>query len=195
MAQHELNENELWLLSFYRSSEISGALFFGQLARSMRPGPIQRDLTKHFADESQHAWYWTDCIESLGAAPIRMSDAYQDQYVEAAGIPANLMEVLAITHVFERRVIGQYTRHTQVAGLAPPVADTLKRIMNDERWHLKWVGDALKQMESEYGAEQVRATIERCLAADRLVYEKTLSEHGDRIQHILDAGDDDTEDS
>ena len=57
-----LSENELWLLSFYRTSEISGSLFFGKLARTLRPGPIQIDMTKHFADEANHAWYWTECI-------------------------------------------------------------------------------------------------------------------------------------
>ena len=30
-----LPEHELWMLSFYRTSEISGALFFGRLARSL----------------------------------------------------------------------------------------------------------------------------------------------------------------
>src|ERR1043166_5120509 len=66
--QNPIGENELWLLSFYRTSELSGALFFGRLARALRAGPIQRDLTHHFADESQHAWYWTRCIAELGDA-------------------------------------------------------------------------------------------------------------------------------
>src|SRR5262249_37702424 len=46
-----VTENELWLLSYYRSSEINGALFFGRVARTIR-GPLQVDVTHHFADEA-----------------------------------------------------------------------------------------------------------------------------------------------
>ena len=69
-----ISENELWLLSFYRTSELSGALFFGRLARALRAGPIQRDLTRHFADESQHAWYWTRCIAELGGQKVETKE-------------------------------------------------------------------------------------------------------------------------
>ena len=33
-----------------------------------------------------HAWYWTDCIERLGAKPLKLDVAYQDQYLVAAGM-------------------------------------------------------------------------------------------------------------
>src|SRR5688500_8166637 len=85
-----LSENERWILSFYRTSEISGALFFGRLAKSMRPGTVQRDMTKHFSDEAMHAWYWTSCLERLGEKPLKLDQSYQDQYLLAAGMPANL---------------------------------------------------------------------------------------------------------
>ena len=58
-----MSENELWLLSYYRESEITGALYFGRLAKVLKPGPIQCDMTRHFADESMHAARWTACIE------------------------------------------------------------------------------------------------------------------------------------
>jgi hypothetical protein len=175
-----ISDDELWLLSFYRLSEINGALFFGRLARSVPPGPVQRDLTQHFADEAQHASYWTQCIDALGAKPIKLDHAYQDNYLAAAGIPANLMEVLAITQVFEARVIGSYTVHRRQAGLSQPIADTLTRIMKDEQWHLRWVGDALRALETEYGADHVAKTIERFRAADHEVYHK-VTESRERI--------------
>src|SRR3954468_19332221 len=106
------SENERWLLSFYRTSEINGALFFGRLARSMRSGPMQADMTKHFSDESMHSWLWTECMGKLGVNPIKLRDAYQDSYLEAGGMPMNMMEVLAVTLVFERRVVGQYVTHS-----------------------------------------------------------------------------------
>src|SRR5689334_4733896 len=92
-----IDPNTLWLLSFYRGSEISGALFFGRVARTLSASPIACELSRHFADESQHAWLWTDCIQQLGAKPLAIETVYQDRYLAAAGLPANLMEVLALT--------------------------------------------------------------------------------------------------
>ena len=180
-----LDENVLWILSFYRTSEISGALFFGRLAQSLRPGAIQRDLTRHFSDESLHARYWTDCIESLGARPLRLDRSYQDRYLEAAGLPVNIMEILAITHVFEKRVIGQYSIHSTVPGLLPPIQQTLRRIMEDEKWHIQWVGDALRSLEPTFGCDRVQSTLARYARADREVYEKTLDEHSQRLEGLI----------
>ncbi len=180
-----LNENELWLLSFYRTSEISGSLFFGRLARSMKPGPIQRDMTKHFADEALHAWYWTSCIEKLGAQPLKLTEAYQDQYLVAAGMPANLMEVLAITQIFEKRVINEYARHSRIPDVDPVVRETLDKITADERWHIEWVRKALGTMEADYGKELIEKTLKRFWQADRQVYSKTMKEHEERVQYLL----------
>ena len=180
-----LNQDDLWILSFYRTSEISGALFFGRLARSMRPGPVQRDMTKHFSDESLHAWYWTQCIERLGAQPLKLNESYQDQYLAEAGMPVNMMEILAITQVFERRVINQYARHQRVPSIQPEVQETLAKIMEDEKWHIEWIRDALRTMESEYGKETIETTLKRFSEADQRVYERTVNEHAERVQHLL----------
>ena len=180
-----LDENLRWLLSFYRTSEISGALFFGQLARTLRPSPIQCDMTRHFADEAQHARYWTECIERLGGEPQKLGTSYQDQYVAAAGMPVNLMEVLAITQVFERRVISQYALHLRLPDLPAPVAETLERIMHDERWHLEWIHAALEQMEPDYGRDEIAATLQRFTEADRAVYRNAVHEHAARIDHAM----------
>lgn len=180
-----MDENERWVLSFYRTSEISGALFFGRLARTLRPGRNQVDMSRHFAEEAMHAWYWTECMDRLGYEPLKLGDAYQDQYAAAVGIPVNLMEVLAITNVFERRVIRQYATHLRLPALDPVVKETLERIVKDEKWHLQWVSSALDAMEAEYGRETIDSTIERYLVADREVYEKTVNEHEQRINAML----------
>ena len=181
-----LSENDLWLLSFYRSSEINGALFFGRVARTLRGGPLQADVTHHFADEANHAKYWTRCIEDLGYNAEKLSGAYQDQYLEAVGLPANLMEVMAITQVFEKRVIGQYHRHLRAPDTHPRVRQTIETIMEDERWHVKYVRDALQEMAKKYGQELVDNTLARFTAADEEVYAKTLAEYGERIAFLGD---------
>ncbi len=180
-----LDENHLFLLSYYRTSEISGALFFGRLAKMMRPGPVQMDMTKHFADEAAHAHYWTDAIRRLGHEPLKLRDSYQDQYHEAIGLPANLMEVLAITQVFEKRVINAYARHERIPDLDPVVKSTIARIMDDEKWHIAWIKEALQRMEPEYGKDEIERTVRRYWEADKAVYEKTMQEHEQRISALL----------
>ena len=176
-------ENELWLLSYYRSSEINGALFFGRVARTVR-GPLQVDVTHHFSDEANHASYWTQCIANLGHTAIKQNRSYQDQYLEAVGAPASLMEVMAITQVFEKRVIGQYHRHLRLPGTHPEVRQTIERIMCDERWHVKYVREALGAMAGRYGAELIEETLARYTAADEEVYAKTLAEYGERVAFL-----------
>ncbi len=185
-SRSELSDDELFVLSYYRTSEINGSLFFGRLARTLKAGPIQHDMTKHFADEAQHAWYWTDCIERLDAKPIKQSSGYQDQYLEAVGIPANLMEVLAITLVFEQRVIHQYARHLKLPGLHPQIASAFGLIMEDEKWHQQWVREALAGMEDRYGKDHITDTIARNKAADREVYAKTLEEYDARLGFLFE---------
>jgi len=179
-------DSERWMLSFYRTSEITGALFFGRLAKSWPAGAMQADLTQHFSDESSHASLWTQALTTLGCKPDRIAVAYQDAYLEAAGLPMNAMEILAITQVFERRVMQQYARHSRLDGLHPVIADTLKTIMRDERWHIDWVGKALQDLEPKFGAERIRATLARYKRADAEVYARVLDEHRQRLGFLLE---------
>ena len=181
-----IDENLQWLLSFYRTSEINGALFFGQLARRLKPGDIQMDLTHHFADEAQHARYWTDTLHALGAEPLKIAECYQDRYLKEAGLPVNLMEVLAVTLVFEQRVIRQYHEHLSVTHTQlAPVAETLERIMADERWHIAWVRKALATKRERHGDECVDAAIARFRAADDHIYESLCNEHVERLEGVM----------
>jgi bacterioferritin (cytochrome b1) len=182
-----LNDNEQWIMNFYRISEISGAQFFARLARCLPAGPVTQDLTKHFADESMHAWYWTRAIGEMGYKTIRLQNAYQDAYLEAGGLPVNIMEVLALTNVFERRVISQYKKHLQVAQLAPVVHETIKTIMADEGWHIHWITQALKAMEDQFGKEHIDKTLARYKRADEEIYGALVGENQERLAFILDS--------
>ena len=156
-------------------------MFFGRLARTLPPGMIQSDMTQHFADEAQHAAFWTKCIRDLGAEPLRLAGAYQDQYLASTGMPANLMEVLAITQVFEQRVLRQYSHHVAMPDAPERVRSTLLTIMEDEKWHISWIRRELLQMEAQYGREEIEGTLRRMQAADREIYRKMTDEHAERV--------------
>lgn len=177
-------EAERWLLSYYRASEIDGALFFGRLAKVIRDPAVQFDLTRHFADESQHSRWWSDCMDDLGIRPMKVTSSYQDAYLEAGGAPANVMEVLAVTLAFEKRVAGSYAAHARVPTIAAPIRATLGKIMKDEGWHIHWVSQALDGMKDVYGADEVTAAIKRYADADREVYQRTLAEHEEIVQSL-----------
>jgi demethoxyubiquinone hydroxylase (CLK1/Coq7/Cat5 family) len=179
-----MNDNDRWLLSFYRTSEINGALFFGRIARTVRPGELQANITHHFADEASHASYWTRCLTDLGELPEKLRSAYQNRYFEAVGAPANLMEVMAITQVFEKRVIGHYRRQLAYPGTHPRVRETIERIMVDERWHVKYVRESLAEMAGRYGADLIEETLERYTRADEETYAAELREHGERMAFL-----------
>lgn len=189
MNETTISDEHAYLLSYYRTSEISGALFFGRLAKLLRPGPVQMDMTKHFADEAMHAHRWTDALRRLGREPLKLKDAYQDQYAEAIGVPANVMEVLAVTQVFEKRVIGAYARHARLPELHPIVREPLDAISEDERWHIAWIREALERLEPEYGKDHIEATLRRYREADREVYAKTMQEHEERVNALFGEGD------
>ncbi|HLJ65152.1 MAG TPA: hypothetical protein VKT70_13650, partial [Stellaceae bacterium] len=120
----------------------------------------------------------------LELTPLDLPAAYQDRYLEAAGRPANLMEVLALTQVFEQRVFRQYRRHALLGETHPLVRTTLERIMADESWHLRWVGGALKRLMPDYGREAVRATLKRYHEADATVYRQTEEEQAHRLSSL-----------
>ncbi len=179
-----LTENELWLLSFYRLSEINGAQFFGKLAGSIRDPHIRHDMTRHFSEEAQHAWYFTEVINHLGYEPLQLDKTYQDQYLANIGLPANMMEVLAITQVFERRVINHYAKQSRLSTQHPLIKQTFDRIMDDEHWHLKWVNQALQNLEPKYGKDNIDNTIKRYWEIDKAIYEKLLDEHEQRFKYL-----------
>jgi rubrerythrin len=179
-----ITENDRWLLSFYRASEIDGAVFFGKVAETVRSPELSADIAQHFADEAKHASIWTRCLLDLGEEPLRITNSYQSRYFDVAGAPANLMEVLAVTNVFEKRVIGQYHRHLKFEGTHPRIRAALEEIMEDERWHLQYVRAAVQALTERYGEERVEAALDRYSHADHEVYGQILAEYGDRMEFL-----------
>src|SRR4051812_38568693 len=107
-TQHDI---EVSLLNFYRASELHGGLILGQMVRRTRDADLIVQLTKHSAEDVMHALLWTETIGALGGKPSPVRDTYQNRCVELVGTPITLLEVLTLTHVFERRVCGHFGSH------------------------------------------------------------------------------------
>ena len=106
-----------------------------------------------------------------------MRDTYQTRYVDAVGTPLTMLEVLALTQIFERRVYRHFTLHLRVPGIHPAVATTLRRMIEEERGHLSWVKAWLDEQAKERGQE-VRDVMRRYAVADQRVYDSLAGEYG-----------------
>jgi demethoxyubiquinone hydroxylase (CLK1/Coq7/Cat5 family) len=135
----DITDRELTWLNFYRASELQGGLILGRLVEHVRDPELIVRLTEHSAEEVMHAYLWTDTIVAVGGRPRPTSDTYQARYAAAIGTPTSLLEVLTLTHVFERGVYRHFVRHLRRPGTHRCVRATLRRMLDDERGHLSWV--------------------------------------------------------
>ncbi|MFL5478025.1 MAG: phosphopantetheine-binding protein [Gemmatimonadaceae bacterium] len=169
-GQLQISENELWLLSYYRESELAGALLMGRLARETDDDDLRVRLTEHCAEEARHAWAWTETILRVGGSPKRVSETYQARYHAAVGNPSNLLEVLALTQIFERRVVRHFRAHLSWPGTHPEVVKTLQQLINEEAGHIRWVKDRLDAYAALNGESIVSDMLERFKRIDEQVY-------------------------
>jgi acyl carrier protein len=169
-TQLQITENELWLLSYYRESELAGALLMGRLARETDDDDLRVRLTEHCAEEARHAWAWTEAILKVGGTPRRVSETYQSRYHAAVGNPSNLLEVLALTQVFERRVVRHFRAHLAWPGTHPEIARTLRQLIDEEAGHIRWVKDRLDAYAAVHGELVVREMLDQFQRIDEQVY-------------------------
>ena len=181
----EISENDLWILSYYRESELAGGLIMGRLAHETDDDDLRVHLTEHCAEETMHAWLWTETILKVGGTPKRVAETYQTRYYAEIGMPASMLEVLTLTQVFERRVIRHFRAHLKWPDVHPAVAATLKRMIEDEVGHINWVKDRLDRYAAEKGEAIVAETMRRFTEVDDRVYEAAMR-YRDNARELLD---------
>jgi bacterioferritin (cytochrome b1) len=172
--------NDIALLNFYRASELHGGLILGQMVRRTRDPGLILNLTRHSAEEVMHAQLWTETIIAIGGRPAPVRGTYQTRYAEEVGTPISMLEILALTQVFERRVYRHFTLHLRQPGVHPVVAATLRRMLEEEKGHLTWVKRWLDLQAAQRPAE-VREVMRRYAEVDERVYAAISSEYGWRL--------------
>ena len=181
----EISENDLWILSYYRESELAGSLIMGRLARETDDDDLRVRLTEHCAEEAHHAWLWTETILKVGGTPRRVAETYQTRYYAEIGTPTSLLEILVLTQVFERRVIRHFRAHMKWPNTHPTVLGTLQRMIDDEVGHISWVKDRLDHYAAEKGEAVVAETMRRYTEVDERVYEAAMR-YRDNARELLD---------
>jgi hypothetical protein len=176
-AKRIIDEKEAAALNFYRASELHGGLLLGRLAQRCREGVLAADLLKHGAEEIEHARLWTETMLALGVNPRPTADTYQRRYAAEIGRAHGVLGVLALTHVFEKRVYAHFQAHARRVDTHPLVRATLRRMIEEERGHLHWVRRWLDGQALRRPAHLARIMAEY-EAADARIYRVLLADYG-----------------
>jgi len=166
----QATERELWLLNFYRNSELHGALLMGKLARSFTDSALLVNLTKHCATEAHHAALLSEAIAALAARLDPHTGTIQDRYAAAGGVPKELADLLVLSETLEKRVLKSYRAHLQRKDVHPIAHETLAKILRemeeeDDGEHEGWIDEALRKLPPE----RVQAAETRWRAIDERV--------------------------
>ena len=162
----QVTDRELWLLNFYRNSELQGALLMGKLARSFNDTELLVNLTRHCATEAHHATLLSEAVAALGARLNPHAETIQDHYSREGGIPKELPDLMVLSETLEKRVLTSYRAHLQRADVHPVVRQTLERILREmeEGEHEGWIEETLERLppdKVESAEEKWRAIDER----------------------------------
>jgi hypothetical protein len=175
-----LTERELWLVNFYRNSELHGALLMGRLARTVSDNTLMVEATAHCATEARHAAMLSRTIAAAGGRLDAAITPIQEAYSAEGGVPASLVEILVLSETLERRVRDSYHRHLAEESPHPGVVETLGAIVAEMEAkhgseHAGWIEEALNRMDPAE-VEAARRTwqdVDRVVAARLL---RTLDE-------------------
>jgi len=171
---NKISEQELYILSFYRASELAGGLLFGKIAFHTEIDELRIPLTRHAAEEVEHGWLWTKAIMDLGLVPLKVTETYQSEYGKEFGMPTSLLEILCLTQVLEKRVVQHFAEHLKKPNLHPVIAKTLHDMVEDETYHLDWIKKKLDAHSEKNGHEEVDLLMKRLHEVDEIVYNRIM---------------------
>lgn len=167
-------EDPLWILNQFRAAEVHGAGAIMRMGRLADTASLRADLSRHLRDEAVHAWLWSRTIVDLGGEIVDVDQPYQAKLSRHFGIPASLTDMLALTLVSERRGLAEYESHVDEMELPETIRRTLRGILKDEEWHVRYITEQLDERRREDG--KVGAILERAEIADLKAVEELEGE-------------------
>jgi hypothetical protein len=142
-------ERELWVLNFFRNSELHGALLMGRLARALGDTTLLVNATRHCATEARHAAMLSEAIARAGGRLDPKIETIQERYAAKGGVTASLIDLLVLSEVLEHRVLSTYRAYLSRSDVHPIARETLTAIVaemeqegSDE--HAGWIETALE---------------------------------------------------
>lgn len=140
---NDIERNLAWKLNWWRQSELEGPLLLGKMVSIANSAELCHRLTRHCAEEAEHSRLWAATLMELGLPHICIRRSYQSFYIRHTGLPGTLLEVLAFTQVFERRVHRRFLEEVRDRRTPSSAMRAYKTMMEDEKNHLAWVASWL----------------------------------------------------
>jgi len=165
----EADPKLLTLFSYYRDAETRGATLLLKLMQRLEDTDAQIKLSKHLEEETHHAWLWTKRITDLGGVPVKVDDGYQRRIGLEVGIPKTYEQLFALTVVVEERAHKRYLAHAASPHVDPETRAVLHAVTKDEKWHIAWMENKLREMAGPDGQERVDALLARYREVDQRV--------------------------
>lgn len=172
------------LFNYYRDAELRGADLILRLMNRIDDLALQENLTRHLADETHHAWLWTERIRALGGQPVCIADGYHRHLRRKTGLPTNLLDLLALTYVVEERSGKRYEEHAARPDVDPDTLKALNEMRVDEEWHLEWVAEKLHALEQTEGKEKVAAVLSRYRTLEAEAFAEMLVDEERALREI-----------
>ncbi len=155
-----LTDRELWLLNFFRNSELHGSLLMGRLARTQFSTELLANMTRHCATEAHHAALLTELLAELGGHVDPNLPTIQEHYSREGGVPTEIADLLVLSEVLEHRVLAVYGQQLNDPSLHPRVRAVLAEILREEEEHGDgddcWLEQALRTLPAAQVAEAWR---------------------------------------
>ncbi len=151
MKRLSSSEREVVVYSYYRDAELRGANLIFRMTRFVDDPESQVMLSEHLADETRHAWLWTQRIRDLGAYPVPIDDGYQVRIGKMAGLPRNVIDLFGLTVVVEQRALRRYQEHMRRPGIPPETMEVLREVSKDEPWHIDWIRKKAREFAENAG--------------------------------------------
>ncbi len=162
---------EVLVCSYYRDAELRGSNLIYRLLRILDDDESQVNLSRHLADETRHAWMWTERITELGSVPVKVTDGYQVRIGKRAGVPRHPVDLLALTVVVEQRALRRYQEHLKRDDVPQRTLEVLRAVSKDEGWHIDWVRRKARELaEKEGDPDRYDRAIARYREIDKEVY-------------------------
>jgi len=146
---------EVVIYSYYRDAELRGSNLIYRLMRILHDSESQVLLSEHLADETRHAWLWTERIRECGGVPAAISDGYQVRIGKRVGFPRKPVQLLALTVVVEQRALRRYQEHLKRADVPERTLEVLRAVSKDEGWHIDWIRQKAREIAEAQGEPEL----------------------------------------
>jgi bacterioferritin (cytochrome b1) len=149
----------------------------------------QLKLTRHVAEETQHAWQWTKRMIEIGGAPVKIAGGYQT-LIGARTRPRTVADLLALTIVVEARSLARYRDHASRPGVDDATRKVLCAVCSDEEWHLEWMKDKLEELtrDDPVARQRAESMTERYRQIDEEVYATLVAREREAFGGDVDRG-------